>query len=68
MKWKELMKNKIKNISIIIPVLNEEENIENLLDEIKTNLYNKIGYEVVVVDDGSTDGTIKKIKKILKNH
>ncbi len=54
------MKNKIKNISIIIPVLNEEENIENLLNEIKSNLDNKIGYEVVVVDDGSTDGTIKK--------
>ncbi|MDC3024281.1 glycosyltransferase family 2 protein [Alphaproteobacteria bacterium] len=60
------MINEIKNISIVIPVVNEEENIGILMDEIRKNLYRKIEYEVVIVDDGSTDGTIKNIKEKLK--
>ena len=53
------MKNNIKNISIVIPVLNEEKNIGSLIDEIIITLNNKIAYEIIVVDDGSSDGTIK---------
>ncbi len=60
------MKNKIKNISIIIPVLNEQKNVAFLVDEITNALNKKIIYEIVIVDDGSTDGTIKSIKEKIK--
>ena len=43
-------------ISIIIPVLNEENSIKELLQQLQT--YRKQGHEVIVVDGGSTDKTI----------
>jgi glycosyltransferase involved in cell wall biosynthesis len=45
-------------LSVVIPVYNEEASLEPLLDEIRASL-DPIGksYEIVVVDDGSTDGT-----------
>ena len=49
-------------ISIIIPVFNEEENIEKLLFSIKRNKI-KDEKEIIIVDDGSTDNTRKKLKK-----
>ena len=62
------MKNKIKNISIIIPVLNEEKNIGELINEIIVALHKKIKYEIIIVDDGSSDGTVKSIKEKLKKY
>jgi len=62
------MKNKIKNISIIIPVLNEEKNIGELINEIIVALHKKIKYEIVIVDDGSSDGTVKSIKDKIKKY
>mgnify|MGYP001258562385 CR=1 FL=1 len=56
------MKETKKKISIIIPVYNEKKNISLLLDELKKALNNKIIYEVIVVDDGSTDGTVDNVK------
>lgn len=43
-------------ISIVIPVCNEEENVEPLALEIATALAGR-SYEILFVDDGSTDGT-----------
>jgi glycosyltransferase involved in cell wall biosynthesis len=43
--------------SIIIPAFNEGENLRLLLDEIKTKLEDKLQIEIIVVDDGSSDGT-----------
>ena len=60
------MKNNIKKISIVIPVLNEEKNIGSLIDEIIITLNNKIEYEIIVVDDGSTDRTTLNIKEKIK--
>ena len=57
------MKNIIKSISIVIPVFNEESNIIELLEELKFKLNNKIKYEILVVDDGSTDNTLKMRKQ-----
>lgn len=48
-------------ISIILPTFNEEENIASLILEIKRYLKN-YRYEIIVVDDNSTDGTQRVIK------
>ena len=42
-------------LSIIIPVYNEEKTILEVLKKIKKNSSNLFKYEVIVVDDGSTD-------------
>jgi glycosyltransferase involved in cell wall biosynthesis len=49
-------------LSIVITLYNEEDNIEPLFQSIHNALDN-YEYELVLVDDGSTDSTIKKIKK-----
>jgi len=46
------------NLSIVIPVCNEEESIGTLLKEIDQVVDHSIGYEIVVVDDGSQDSTL----------
>lgn len=54
-------------LSIVIPVNNEEKNIELLNDRIRETLGGKIDYEVIWVDDGSKDGTSKILEKICKD-
>ncbi len=50
-------------LSIIIPVFNEEKTIISVLNSIKKNLENKLKYEIVVINDGSTDGTGKLLEE-----
>jgi glycosyltransferase involved in cell wall biosynthesis len=53
------------DLSVVIPVYNELENVEELYRRIKTELQKlSLTYEVIFVDDGSTDGTTEKIKKM----
>lgn len=47
-------------LSIIITVFNEEQNIKPLFDSIKNKLVG-IDYEIIIVDDGSTDESKKQI-------
>ena len=44
-------------ISIIIPARNEEDNIKSLLQSIANQTYPKELFEVIVVNDNSTDNT-----------
>ncbi len=44
-------------LSLVIPMHNEADNAGPLLGEIRTALQGVVDYEVVVVDDGSTDAT-----------
>lgn len=51
-------------MSIIVPVWNEEGNIANLIKRISEVMRKaKIKYEIIFVDDASTDKTVKEIKK-----
>lgn len=53
------------DISVVIPVYNEEKNIPHLYDELSAAL-NELGmsYEVVVIDDGSKDGSFEALKVV----
>ena len=55
-------------LSIIIPSFNESENIsKGVLDEVSKYLSGqKYGWEIILVDDGSTDGTLEDLQNIIK--
>ena len=52
------------DISVIVPVYNEVENVERLCSKLHASLA-RIGrtYELILVDDGSRDGTWEKLKE-----
>jgi glycosyltransferase involved in cell wall biosynthesis len=50
----------MKELSLVIPVMNEEDNIKPLLEAVHNALSN-FDYEVILVDDGSSDATRKRI-------
>lgn len=54
-------------ISIIVPVYNCEKYLEEALNSIEQQTMNFKEIEVIVVSDGSTDGTDEIIKKFIKN-
>jgi glycosyltransferase involved in cell wall biosynthesis len=54
-------------LSVVIPVMNEEDNIPPLLNAVHNALKN-FEYEVILVDDGSTDNTKKKILEHANEH
>src|SRR5215204_1359173 len=47
-------------LSVVIPVMNEEDNIPPLLAAVHDALQ-EFNYEIIIVDDGSSDGTRKKV-------
>lgn len=57
------MKTNLPTVSVIIPTLNEENNIRKCLDSIFRQTYPKKKLEVIVVDDKSTDRTIEIVKE-----
>jgi len=71
-----IVKSQKLDISIVIPVFNEDENIRNLAFEINEALKN-YAHEIIFVDDGSNDNTklevlnlteLKQVRLICHNH
>ncbi len=60
-----MSKEENPHISVVIPVFNEVDNIEELLKRVFSSLKN-IGkpFEVIVVDDGSSDGSQELLKRL----
>lgn len=58
----------MKRITIIIPTWNEERNIETLVERIHATFYGKTNYQIIFIDDHSTDQTVAVIKRLTKNH
>ena len=57
--------NRESQMTIITPVYNEVESLDRLADVLKTYLAQaSVKSEVLFVDDGSTDGSLEKIKQI----
>ena len=57
------------NISVIVPLYNEEESLPELFPWIKKGcLDNKLSFEVIFVDDGSVDDSWKVIQKLSKDN
>lgn len=55
-------------ISIIIPAYNESENIEPIAQNIMQELINYEPFEIIFIDDGSTDATYEKIKELAASY
>jgi glycosyltransferase involved in cell wall biosynthesis len=53
-------------ISVVIPLLNEEESLPELSSRLKESLTNEVkdSWEVLFIDDGSTDNSFKVLKEI----
>lgn len=52
------------DISIVIPAYNEEEGIVKVINEIKESFSSlSCNYEILIIDDGSTDSTVQKAKE-----
>ena len=55
------------DLSVVVPIFNEEENIEELVHEI-THSLEDINFEIIVVDDKSSDGSLQILQKIKKTN
>ncbi|MFZ6663105.1 glycosyltransferase family 2 protein [Peijinzhouia sedimentorum] len=54
-------------VSVVVSVYNEEDNVEPLIQQVHTALKD-IDYELILVDDGSKDKTVAKIKAASNVH
>lgn len=53
-------------LSVVIPMYNEVDNVAPMMSAVRDALSGKIEYELIVVDDGSSDGTAEAIKRCLQ--
>jgi len=69
--WEEIIPEDIPTdfqaahfVSILVVGRNESENIQACLSSILENTFEKTGYEIIFIDDHSTDDTIEKIEEL----
>lgn len=62
------MQRQVPEVSIVVPLLNEQDNIGILHQQISDALNNKINYEIIYVDDGSTDNSFEVLMSLHKDN
>ena len=55
-------------LSVVVPVRNEQDNVPPLLAEIHAALEGIVDFEVIYVNDGSTDGTAARLAEAMRAH
>ncbi|MET0089597.1 MAG: glycosyltransferase family 2 protein [Candidatus Thiodiazotropha sp.] len=61
-----MMKRKSCYLSVIVPLYNEADSVPQLIDELDTALRRyRSAWEVILVDDGSTDDTAQRVKQAI---
>jgi glycosyltransferase involved in cell wall biosynthesis len=64
----QALENKTVYISCVVPVYNEEAVAENFLTQLQAFLHTLTNhFEIIVIDDGSRDNTVKKLMQLPKN-
>ncbi len=59
--------NQLNKLSVVIPARNEAENLNECISDISNTLNkHKINYEILLIDDGSTDNTKDVTNKLQK--
>ena len=60
-------RNSMVKISVIVPIYNVEQYLERCLLSIKNQIFSAGAYEVILVDDGSTDKSGRLCDELMKN-
>ena len=55
-------------VSIVVPVRNEADNVAPLIAEITSALDGSWVYEIIYVNDGSTDATAERLAALMMQH
>lgn len=58
------MTPQLPEISVVVPVFNEQDNVSPLVDEIVAALRGVVPFEIVYVDDNSRDGTLAVLREL----
>ena len=60
------MQNQGPDLSVVVPLLNEKDNIGPLYEQIIQTLKDKFHYEIIFIDDGSSDGSFDILADLQK--
>lgn len=63
-----MLKEKHMKISVVVPAYNEVDNVDTLIHEIANALKPAYPFEMIFVDDGSTDATLNKLLVLMQQY
>ena len=55
------------DVSIVVPVRNEQDNVAPVIAEITAALDGRFAYEIIYVNDGSTDATPQRLADLMQS-